>query len=143
MAKRANLGIYMRTLSQVIDTTEQMGERLNPYFEDVKAQTQGQKELTAEDFATIQKKFHDGVVLYEANAKGLAEVQAPIQVIGMHKLLVAAYRDFYQGCVQMDASLDYQTHSVAQATFEAAEDQQTQAMDKVSSQVQRILRKLM
>ena len=143
MAKRANLGIYMRTLSQVIDTTEQMGERLDPFFEDVKAHTEGKKELSVDDYATIQENFHAGVVLYQANAKGLAEVKAPIQVLGMHKLLVSAYQDFYQGCVQMDESLDYQAHQVNVEKFVAAEAIQTEAMDKVSKQVQRILCKIM
>lgn len=59
---RPNLGFYVQTINDIVKTTEDIGEVMNPYYEEVRQAIDKNKvnDLTAERIAEIQAKFKEG-----------------------------------------------------------------------------------
>lgn len=142
MKKQANLGRYLQTITDVLQSTEEMGEQLNDYFELADGVVTKDEKLTAAQFAEIQESFSQGVAEYQKNLTALEKAAAPVMIIGPHKQLLKAYRDFVAGCEHMHESIDYAANTIDHSAFKAAEQEQSVAMDHVNAHVSRIMQKV-
>ncbi|MFC6314329.1 hypothetical protein ACFQHW_01925 [Lapidilactobacillus achengensis] len=130
---------YGVTINQVVERTEQIQEELDPMFRALK------DALAADQVATMapvkytetRDVFTERSAEYQQLCARLAKGTAPARLMGNHKLLVAAYQDFADGCQAMAASL-HEDQTVDQAAFAAAEAQQDDATERMSKYLQRI-----
>ena len=143
MKQKANMGHYMQVLSKILDSTEEMGASLNEYFEALRSFLDEKTPLNQEQYEKTNTAFTKGLELYHENLAKLTSLNAPVQILGPHKLLVGSYKKFVSGCDKMQASIDYQQNSIDQEMFDQAELEQSNAMDAISSHVQKIVRKVM
>lgn len=142
MKKKAGLGKYLQTITDILQSTEDMGGDLNPYFDLANGMVTESKQLTADQFAQIQESFSQGITVYHQNLDKLEKAAAPVMIIGPHKQLVKAYRDFVAGCEQMHASIDYSGQTINGQAFKDSEKVQSDAMDHVNAHVSRIMQKV-
>lgn len=140
MKRRADFGHYVSVLAEVMETTENMGEKLNPFFETFRKAIDEGKDISPEDYDKTKAEFENGVKLYENNLKKLQGLEAPIAIIGVHKKLVGAYRRFYEGCAHMNSSIDYAGRWVDAEQFDVSEKEQGNAMDDIAKLVKKIMR---
>lgn len=140
--RRVNVNQYLGVINRVLELTQKESTKMDPYFNIFRSALNDHEEIEVEDYEDTDKCFGDGVKLYQSNLKTLEKAQAPAQLIGIHKNLIAHYREFVEGCEEMNASIDYQNHQVNQEQFDAAEKAQELAMDKINRNVQKILRGL-
>ncbi|WP_334116674.1 hypothetical protein [Ligilactobacillus sp.] len=140
MKRRADFGHYVSVLSEVMETTENMGAKLNPFFETFRKAIDEGKDISPEDYDKTRAEFETGVELYEKNLKKLQGLEAPIAIIGVHKKLVGAYRRFYEGCAHMNSSIDYAGRWVDAEQFDVSEKEQGDAMDDIARCVRKIMR---
>ncbi|VDG18067.1 hypothetical protein [Lactiplantibacillus mudanjiangensis] len=143
--KKTSMATYMPVLTKVIETTEKMGEQMNPSFEKIrKAIDDGTVDkMVPAEFNDIQMEFTDGTEQYQQNLANLKKVQAPARLIGKHRNLVAAYEKYVEACAAMTASLNIETTTVDVDAFNQAEKDQETSMDHVSNDVQRIMAMVM
>lgn len=140
--RRVNVNQYLGVINNVLDSTQKMSAKMDPYFNVFRSALNDDEEIEAEDYQATQKNFSEGVKQYQVNLVTLEKAQAPAQLIGVHKNLIAHYREFVKGCEAMSASIDYQDHQVDRKQFDAAEKAQETAMDKVNRSIQKIIRGL-
>ena len=140
MKRRADFGHYVSVLAEVMETTENMGEKLNPFFETFRKAIDEGKDISPEDYDKTKAEFENGVELYENNLKKLQGLEAPIAIIGVHKKLVGAYRRFCEGCPHMNSSIDYAGRWVDAEQFDVSEKEQGNAMDDIAKLVKKIMR---
>ena len=131
--RRVNVNQYLGVINNVLDSTQKMSAKMDPYFNIFRSALNDDEEIEAEDYQATQ---------YQTNLTTLENAQAPAQLIGVHKNLIAHYREFVKGCEAMNASIDYQGYQVDREQFDAAEKAQETAMDKVNRSVQKIIRGL-
>lgn len=140
MKRRADFGHYVSVLAEVMETTENMGAKLNPFFETFRKALDEGKDISPEDYDKTKAEFEKGVEFYENNLKKLQGLEAPIVIIGVHKKLVGAYRRFCEGCVHMNSSIDYAGRWVDAEQFDVSEKEQGNAMDDIARLVKKIMR---
>lgn len=140
MKRRADFGHYVSVLAEVMETTENMGAKLNPFFETFRKALDEGKDISPEDYDKTKAEFENGVELYENNLKKLQGLEAPIAIIGVHKKLVGAYRRFCEGCSHMNSSIDYAGRWVDAEQFDVSEKEQGNAMDDIARLVKKIMR---
>lgn len=142
MKKKADLGHYLQTITDILQSTEDMGGDLDPYFDLANGVVTDQQGLSADQYAQIQESFTQGIEVYKQNMSKLEKVGVPVTIIGPHKQLVRAYRDFVAGCEKMHASIDYASQMIDGAAFKEAEQGQSDAMDHVNAHIGRIMQKV-
>lgn len=140
--RRVNINQYLGTINQVLDSTQEKSTEMDPYFNIFRSALNDHKEVEADDYEATEEIFADGIQQYQQNLDKLTHATAPVQLIGIHKMLIAHYRDFVKGCVAMNDSIDFKNHQVNQEKFDEAEKAQEDAMDKVNRSVQKIIRGL-
>lgn len=140
MKRRADFGHYVSVLAEVMETTENMGAKLNPFFETFRKALDEGKDISPEDYDKTKAEFENGVELYENNLKKLQGLEAPIAIIGVHKKLVGAYHRFCEGCAHMNSSIDYAGRWVDAEQFDVSEKEQGNAMDDIDRLVKKIMR---
>lgn len=140
MKRRADFGHYVSVLAEVMETTENMGAKLNPFFETFRKALDEGKDISPEDYDKTKAEFENGVEFYENNLKKLQGLEAPIAIIGVHKKLVGAYRRFCEGCAHMNSSIDYAGRWVDAEQFDVSEKEQGNAMDDIAKLVKKIMR---
>lgn len=140
--RRVNINQYLSVINAVLDSTQKSSAEMDPYFNIFRSALNDNEEIEAEDYEATQESFAKGVKQYQDNLEKLKKAQAPAQLIGVHKLLVSHYRDFVTGCEEMNASIDYTNHQVDRKKFDQAEEVQEKAMDKINTNVQKIIRGL-
>ena len=140
MKRRADFGHYVSVLAEVMETTENMGAKLNPFFETFRKALDEGKDISPEDYDKTKAEFENGVELYEKNLKKQKGLEAPNAIIGVHKKLVGAYRRFCEGCAHMNSSIDYAGRWVDAEQFDVSEKEQGNAMDDIARLVKKIMR---
>lgn len=143
--RKATVQTYMPVLSKVIESTEKMGEQLNPLFEKLRQAIDNDQvaAMVPAEFNDIQMEFSDGTEQYQKNLAQLKKVSVPVRLMGRHRNLVAAYDAYAQACAAMTASLDIKTQTIDVDAFNQAEKAQETEMAHVSNNVQRIMNMVM
>lgn len=143
--KKATMATYMPVLSKVIESTEKMGEELNPSFEKLRQAIDDDAvaKMVPAEFNDIQMEFTDGTEQYQQNVQLLKKAGVPARLIGRHRNLLAAYEAYANACAAMTASLNVSDQTVDLAAFNEAEKAQETEMERVSNDVQRIMNMVM
>ncbi|BDZ29978.1 hypothetical protein RA086_02230 [Lactiplantibacillus sp. WILCCON 0030] len=139
--RKATMATYMPVLSKVIESTEKMGEELNPSFEKLRQAIDDDAvaKMVPAEFNDIQMEFTDGTEQYQQNLQKLQKAGVPARLIGRHRNLIAAYEAYANACAAMTASLNITDQTVDVAAFNQAEKDQETEMTHVSNDVQRIM----
>lgn len=145
MMRKATVQTYMPVLSKVIESTEKMGDQLNPLFEKLRQAVDDNvvAQMVPAEFNDIQMEFSDGTEQYQKNLAQLKKAQVPVRLIGRHRNLLAAYETYTNACAAMTASLNVDDQTIDVDTFNQAEKDQEAAMERVSGDVQRIMNVVM
>ncbi|MEY2384900.1 hypothetical protein [Lactiplantibacillus pentosus] len=143
--KKATVQTYMPVLSKIIESTEKMGEELNPSFEKLRKAIDDDAvaEMVPAEFSDIQLEFSDGTEQYEQNLAQLKKVGVPARLIGRHRNLINAYEAYTKACAAMTASIDLENQTIDVAAFNQAESDQETEMGRISNNVQRIMSAVM
>ncbi|HAP3930382.1 TPA: hypothetical protein IUU18_000764 [Enterococcus faecalis] len=139
MVMRPNLGFYVQTINDIVKTTEDIGEVMNPYYEEVRQAIDKNKvnDLTAERIAKIQAKFKEGTEKYELMLKKVGTLKPTPQVLGIHKKFQHAYTEYVAGCNEMILATDPET-GIDADLFNASEEKQDQATDELTFAITRM-----
>jgi len=139
MVMRPNLGFYVQTINDIVKTTEDIGEVMNPYYEEVRQAIDKNKvnDLTAERIAEIQAKFKEGTEKYELMLKKVGTLKPTPQVLGIHKKFQHAYTEYVAGCNEMILATDSET-GIDADLFNASEEKQDQATDELTFAITRM-----
>ena len=78
MKKKADLGHYLQTITDILQATEDMGGNLNSYFDLANGVVTDKKELSADQYAQIQESFSQGIEVYQQNMAKLEKISAPV-----------------------------------------------------------------
>lgn len=143
--RKATVQTYMPVLSKVIESTEKMGETLNPSFEKLRQaiDTDAVAKMVPAEFNDIQMEFSDGTEQYQKNLDQLKKALVPVRLIGRHRNLVAAYEAYTNACAAMTNSLNVTDQTIDVPAFDQAEKDQEAEMTRVSNDVQRIMNMVM
>ncbi|WP_318767133.1 hypothetical protein [Lactiplantibacillus carotarum] len=143
--RKATVQTYMPVLSKVIESTEKMGEQLNPSFEKLRKALDADAvaKMVPAEFSDIQMEFSDGTEQYQKNLAQLKKAQVPVRLIGRHRNLLDAYEAYTNACAAMTASLNVDNQTIDLEAFNQAEKDQEAQMEHVSSDVQRIMNMVM
>lgn len=131
---KANLGLYVQTINVIVETTEQTGEDMSPYYEELRQAMDANKvnEMTPERFDEIVNKFKEGTSIYRNLSEQITRMKPPVKVIGIHKKLERTYLEYVAGCQEMVDSINIETRSVDQAAFDAAEIKQDESSETIT-----------
>ncbi|RRK11886.1 hypothetical protein D1831_00670 [Lactiplantibacillus garii] len=143
--RKATVQTYMPVLSKVIESTEKMGEQLNPSFEKLRKAIDADEvaKMVPAEFNDIQMEFSDGTEQYQQNVAQLKKAQVPVRLMGRHRNLLTAYEAYANACAAMTASMNVEDQTIDVAAFNQAEKDQEAEMERVSSDVQRIMNVVM
>lgn len=130
---------YAQLINGMIQNLEDNQNDLNGDYERLKQALDEDKvtEISAEDYWAIQEHFQKGTNSYKDQLTKLQKGQAPAKLMGTHHLLLDAYESFVDGCQDMvDSMLDDRT--IDREKFDAAEQVQDLATDKIGKYIQKI-----
>ncbi|KRK47996.1 hypothetical protein GPK34_03185 [Secundilactobacillus kimchicus] len=143
--KQNDMNHYLPKLTEVIQKTEDTGGEMNTDFEKLRTAIDndsvaalGQATLTE-----IKTTFQRGTDVYLSNLNELQQAPVPVRLLGRHKQLVAAYRNYQQACQAMVDAIDADGVSVNVDVFNESEREQENMMTKVTSTTQRIMATVM
>ncbi|WP_304057909.1 hypothetical protein [Levilactobacillus namurensis] len=139
--RKTNPNVYFGVLSKVLQGTEDEANDMNADFEKIRQALDAHTvdQLTVADLTAVANHFQKGTDGYQAKLAQLEQAQAPIKILGKHKNLVTAFRNYTEGCQAMTDSIHPADQTVDEAAFNAAEQQQEEAMGKVTAMTQRIM----
>lgn len=137
MQKRAMA--YMNAINQMIEKTQEVQEHLNPLFEEITQAIEKKtlKDMQSAKYLEIQGEFQEGTNEYKKIAKNMKTVKAPAKLMGIQYNLTAAYVEYGDACQAMVDSMK-DNRDVDLEAFNAAEERQEAATDKISKYIQRI-----
>lgn len=135
---RPNLGFYIQNINKIVQDTEEIGEGLNPKYEEVRQAIDNEtlSELSADKLTTIIESFEKGTAKYQAMLEQINKLRPPAQVLGVHKKFERSYTNYVKGCQAMIDSL--KNGEVDVEAFNAAEVLQDEATDGISFSIQRM-----
>ncbi|WP_279403950.1 hypothetical protein [Secundilactobacillus kimchicus] len=113
-------------------------EKLRTAIDNDSVAALGQATLTE-----IKTTFQRGTDVYLSNLNELQQAPVPVRLLGRHKQLVAAYRNYQQACQAMVDAIDADGVSVNVDVFNESEREQENMMTKVTSTTQRIMATVM
>ncbi|UQS83226.1 hypothetical protein [Bombilactobacillus thymidiniphilus] len=130
---------YVNTLNEIIETTQQVQEKLNPGYQEIKAALEQENliNMDASHYLQIQSSFQMGTDEYAELTKKLQQTKAPARIMGVNMLLVDAYKDYVVACQSMVDSM-HDDRTVDQEQFLAAEQAQDKATDLISKHLQKM-----
>lgn len=134
---RPNTGFYAREINDLIQNTEQMGDKLHPSYEKIRNAIDHDQTADLDDktLAEIHELFEKGTAVYRQLGKQIGLLKPPAKVIGNHKRLEKAYLQYVAGCQEMTDSLQ---PSLDQKAFDLAEQKQDEATDTIYKTIQKI-----
>lgn len=139
--RKNNANAYLGVLSKVLQGTEDEANDMNADFEKIRQALDNQAvaSLSTDDLTAVQAHFQKGTDGYTDKLNQLEQASAPVRILGKHKALVAAFRTYTEGCQAMTDAIHPADRTVDEAAFNAAEKTQENAMEKVTSYMQRIM----
>ena len=133
--------VYVQTLQQVLTATQEAADRVAPFFTKLDDAKQENKvtDIPAAEFAEIKAEFEDAVTSYQENAARLNAAQAPIRILGVHKSLAKNYELYAQATALMSDSLNVADQTIDDDKYEQSEADQAQYLNKVQTNVSKIM----
>lgn len=143
--KPKTMASYLPALSKVIEDTEKTGSEMNTDFEKLRQAIDDDKvaDLGTESLTAIKSTFQKGTDAYTENLNRLQQASVPVRILGKHKQLVAAYRNYSQACQAMVDAIDPDNSTVNVEAFNDSEHEQENMMGKITSAAQRIMAMVM
>ncbi|MGY3703654.1 hypothetical protein BW731_10400 [Vagococcus martis] len=143
--KKPNVGQYLQVINAVVTESENVGEKMNPSYEIVRKAIDDNElsELTVEQLTEIKNQFTTGTEAYRVMENSLLHLKAPVKVLGIHKKLEKAFKDYVEGCQEMIDSIDAENAKVDSEAFDLSEAKQDAATDGISFCIQRITQIIM
>lgn len=134
-----NIGYYVQTVDRMVKETEEIGEQMHPKYQVIREAIDQKKtaKLTSEELAEIIHLFEEGTEKYRIIAKKISQLRPPVKVIGIHKNFEKAYLSYVAGCEEMIQSIQPET-GVDSELFDASEEKQDNATEKISSAIQKM-----
>jgi len=139
--KPTAMSAYFPVLSDILTKTDEMGEKMSTDFTELRKAIDDGKlsEVAADRLTAIKANFQVGTDAYAENVNRLEQASVPVRILGKHKQLVAAYRNYATACQQMVDAIDVENANVDEKAFNESEKTQENMMDKVSLYAQRIM----
>ncbi|MCA5011752.1 MULTISPECIES: hypothetical protein [unclassified Enterococcus] len=136
---KPNLGYYVQNINDIVKETEEVGEKMNEYYEEVRKAIDEDKvtELAPERIVEIQRIFQDGTKEYETMLEKVSQLRPPARVMGIHKKFERSYIEYLAGCNEMILSLDSEK-GIDVDLFNASEEKQDKATDDISFAITRM-----
>jgi hypothetical protein len=136
---KPNLGYYVQNINDIVKETEEVGEKMNDYYEEVRKAIDAGKvtELAPERIVEIQRIFQDGTKEYTAMLEKVSQLRPPARVMGIHKKFERSYIEYLAGCNEMILSLDPEK-GIDVDLFNASEEKQDKATDDISFAITRM-----
>ncbi|MGX7200029.1 hypothetical protein [Enterococcus nangangensis] len=134
---KPNLNFYLQKINTFVQTTEELGEGMNPFYEKVRqAIDDGRTEnLTADELTEVHEKFVQGVEAYRQLQEMLTGLRAPAKVMGIHKRLEKTFAKYVAACQKMTTAVENQVDA---DSFDASEKEQDEATDEITFCIQRL-----
>jgi len=136
---KPNVGYYVQTINDIVKYTEEIGETMHPYYEEIRQAIDRQQleQLAEERLTEIKNTFTEGTAKYEAMLKKVKALKPTPRVLGIHKKFERAYTDYVAGCQEMLAAID-PARGVDVNLFDRSESKQDQATDELSFAITRM-----
>ncbi|MHC5229845.1 hypothetical protein ACYSNW_16400 [Enterococcus sp. LJL99] len=136
---KPNLGYYVQKINDIVKETEEVGEKMNVYYEEIRTAINEDKtnELAPERIAEIRTIFEEGTKEYTILLEKASQLRPPARVMGIHKKFERSYIEYLNGCIEMVTSLDAEK-GVDVALFDASEEKQDKATDDISFAITRM-----
>ncbi|MDA9471574.1 hypothetical protein [Enterococcus sp. 5H] len=136
---KPNLGYYVQNINDIVKETEEVGEKMNDYYEEVRKAIDENKtaDLTSERIAEIQHIFQDGTKEYTMMLEKVTQLRPPARVVGIHKKFERSYIEYLAGCNEMILSLDPEK-GIDVDLFNKSEEKQDKATDDISFSITRM-----
>lgn len=140
MLKKPNIGQYLQVINAIVTESEKVGEKMNPSYEIIRTAIDEGKlsDLTVEQLTDIKSHFSEGTEEYRVMENTLIHLKAPVRVLGIHKKLEKAFKEYVEGCQEMIDSIDAENARVDSEAFDVSEVKQDAATDGISFCIQRI-----
>lgn len=134
-----NIGYYVQSVDRMVKETEEIGEQMHPKYQIIRKAIDQKKtaELTAEELAETIHLFEEGTTKYRMILKKISQLRPPAKVMGIHKNFEKAYMAYVAGCEEMIQSLQTKT-GIDPYLFDAAEEKQDEATEKISAAIQKM-----
>nr|CCC56091.1 putative uncharacterized protein [Weissella thailandensis fsh4-2] len=131
---------YGMLLSELIETIQEAGDRVAPFFEKLDDVLKNNQlaQLPNEEFVEVATEFENVVEIYQDVSKKLNRVTAPVRFIGAHQMVKQTFMDYTAATKVMADSLDVTSQQVNVADFRQSEADQDVYMDKFLAQIRRI-----
>lgn len=131
---------YGMLLSELIETIQEAGDRVAPFFEKLDDVLKNDQlaQLPNEEFVEVATEFENVVEIYQDVSKKLNSVTAPVRFIGPHQMVKQTFMDYTAATKVMADSIDVTSQQVNVADFRQSEVDQDVYMDKFLAQIRRI-----
>lgn len=132
---------YAANLGQVIQSTEDTGNKVAPYFEKLDAAIQADQvaQMPKAEFQEISLEFDEAVAVYQDAATKMQKMAVPVRMIGLHKTMEKTFTAYAQATQVMADALDVENQTIDMDAFKQSEADQDALMEKFLVQVRRIL----
>ncbi len=132
-----NVPYYAKNIQTLVQTIEEVGEEMNPYFQKVRQSIDSNKleELKPEELSEIHQVFTKGVARYEALLPVITAVRPPARILGMNKRLESTFKKYIASCQKMTAAVE---NKVDLTLFNESEKEQDELTDDLTFCIQRI-----
>ncbi|AYW45719.1 hypothetical protein LQF61_08570 [Tetragenococcus koreensis] len=139
---KPNPNFYLQKINQIVKDTEEIGETMNPNYEEIRALIDEGKsaELTEERQLAAVEVFKEGTAKYRDLLKSLSSLRAPARIMGVHKKFERAYQTYVDGCEDMIESI---ANGIDIEAFDVAEQKQDEATDAIAASLQKMTSLLM
>ena len=136
---KPNLGYYVQKINDIVKETEEIGEKMNVYYEEIRSAIDEDKvtDLSPERIAEIHTLFENGTKEYAILLERASQLRPPARVMGIHKKFERSYIEYLEGCNEMVASLDAEK-GIDVALFNNSEEKQDKATDDISFAITRM-----
>ncbi|MFD1419191.1 hypothetical protein [Companilactobacillus keshanensis] len=131
--------LYSNLINKTVQTIDEQQDTLNPEFETLRKHLDRDivERIDDVEYSRIRRDFDKGTKTYQDLLTKLQKGKAPARFMGAHISLVAAFKDYVDGCAKMTESIG-EDKKVDRQMFNEAEKQQDEDMDKFSKQIQKL-----
>lgn len=135
--KQVNIGQYFQNINDMISATEEMGSKMNPYYEKIRQAIDNHEDVSIEELAKVHTIFEEGTEVYQGYQKKVEQMKAPIKLMGLHTKFVKNYIAYVKACEEMVESVNPE-NGLNIDQFNASEKAQDESSQAVSHAVARM-----